>query len=310
MGIFSKKTIICERCGKEYQARITFGAHICDECLTRESEKKDNVKGYVDYANKMFWDPYTEEQLDAIVAHRDAILEKYRVTQGISRSELIKASDNYKKLTDDEAADVLIRMAKSSLSETTGAAYTGYFFVPTEFEKTIIDAQDVFAVGYTSDYKLKDAKNEVILCAVFTNDPYIPVFPMVYVGKLGLFEIMKSKKGRQGVAALFKMICPNLTYPVQELKQLKKQIKADGLVKGNIDQNFMLDKISDALVSSGMFNTKNMDCLLSPSSSVMLEAIGYIPETEINAIMKMDKMFNRRYWQKQIKRLTDYDIGE
>lgn len=90
--------------------------------------------------------------------------------------------------------------------------------MPTAFEKTIVDAQDVFAVGYTSDYKLQDAKSEVILCAVFTNDPYIPVFPMIYVGNLGFFEIMKSKKGRQDVNALFEAMCPNLTYPVQDLK--------------------------------------------------------------------------------------------
>ena len=78
------------------------------------------MKGYVDYANKMLWDSYTGEQLDAIAAHRDAILEKYRMTQGISRAELMNASDNYKKLSDDEAADVLMRMANSSVTATMG----------------------------------------------------------------------------------------------------------------------------------------------------------------------------------------------
>ena len=309
MGLFSKKTIVCERCGKEYQARVTLGVHICDECLNREYEKKENVKGYVDYANSMLWDSYSEEQLDQIAKHRDDILKKYRMTNGISRAELINASENYKKLTDDEAADVLTRMANSSITATIGAAYTGYFFVPTAFEKTIVDANDVFAVGYTSDYKLKDASSEVILCAVFTNDPYIPVFPMIYVGKLGFFEIMKSKKGRQGVNELFESMCPNLTYPVQDLKQLKKQIKADGAVKGNIDLKFMLDRISDASISYGIFDTKKMHSDLYSSSAEMLDEYGYIEETQINQIMHMDKMFNRKYWKKQIERLADYDIG-
>ncbi len=40
MGFFSKKTIICERCGKEYQARITLGCHICNECLDRGFQKQ------------------------------------------------------------------------------------------------------------------------------------------------------------------------------------------------------------------------------------------------------------------------------
>ena len=32
MGLFSKKTLICEKCGKEFQARITIGRHLCKEC--------------------------------------------------------------------------------------------------------------------------------------------------------------------------------------------------------------------------------------------------------------------------------------
>ena len=121
MGLFSKKTITCERCGKEYQARITFGVHLCDECLAREHAKQENAKGYVDYASSMLWSAYTEEQLDQIAAHRDRILEKYRQTQGISRAELMNASENYKRLTDQQAADVLIRMANSSVTSTKGS---------------------------------------------------------------------------------------------------------------------------------------------------------------------------------------------
>lgn len=308
--LFAKKTIVCERCGKEYQARITIGEHLCDECLLREQEKRENVKGYVDYASDMLLPEYTEEQLDQIAAHRDQILEKYRMTEGISRAELMQASDNYKELTDEEAANILTRMANSSISATVGAAYTGYFFVPTAYEKTIVDAQDVFAVGFTNDYKLEAANSEVILCAIFTNDPYIPVFPMIYVGKLGFFEIMKSKKGRQTVADSFEAMCPNLTYPVQDLDKLKKQIKAEGSVKGNIDMKLMLDKILDASVSSGIFNTKKMHSDLLPASADMLDQYGYIQEAEINEILKMDKMFNRNYWKKQIERLANYDIGD
>lgn len=304
MGFFSKKTVVCERCGKEYQVRITLGAHICDECLSREFQKKDNVRGYVDYALMMGWPDYTEEQLDQIAVHRETILEKYRQVNGISRVDLMNASDNYKKLTDDQATDVLVRIANSTISSTMGAAYTGNFFVPTRFEKTIVDAEDVFAVGFTNDYKLQADGQEVILCAVFTNDPYIPVFPMIYIGKLGFFELMKSKKGREGVSALFESICPNLTYPVQDLKQLKKQLKTDGNVKGNIDLKTMLDKISDASSSFGIFNTKEMHSDLYPSSAAMLDEYGYIQEEQINQILKMDKMFNRKYWEKQIKRLS------
>ena len=304
MGLFSKKTVKCERCGKEYQVRITRGVHICDECLHRLELKKDNVSGYVEYAFEMGWLSYTEEQLDQIAVHRDAILEKYRRHNGISRKDLISASDNYKMLSDEEAADTLYRVANSSITSTMGAAYTADFFVPTDYDKTIVDSEDVFAVGYTNDINFQIDGQEVILCAVFTNDPYIPVFPMVYLGKLGSFEMMKSKKGRQGVNDLFESICPNLTYPVQDLKHLKKQLKSEGNVKGNIDIKCMLDIIADASSSFGIFDTSKLHCNLYPSAAEMLDKYGYIQEEEINQILHMDKMFNRRFWDKQVKKLT------
>jgi hypothetical protein len=167
--------------------------------------------------------------------------------------------------------------------------------------------EDVFAVGYTSDFS--DGSVESILCAVFTNDPYVPVFPMLYLGKVGFFEIMKSKKGRQGVSAMFELLCPNLTYPVCDLKQLKKQIKAEGTVRGNLNQKVMLDEISSATAGMGIFATKHMNSNLSFATANWLDEYGYIQETEINRILQMDKMFNRMYWKKQIKRLADYDIG-
>jgi len=321
MGFLSKKTVTCEKCGKEYELRIDIGRHLCPDCKAEEQraaaeerdrmeQKKANVRGYVEYAERYGWPKYTEEQLDQIAQHRDGILEKYRRMDGISRAELQEASDHYKKLTDEQAADVLIRMSRSSVSSTLGAVYSGYFFVLTDFTGVIVDSEDVFAVGFTTNYRLESTKSEVILCAAFTNDPYIPVLPLVYLGKLGFFEIMKSKKGRAGVAELFETICPNLTYPVQDLKKLKKQIKSEGTVKGDIDQKQMLDFISDAEYSSRIFDTKQMYSDLDSSTETMLDKYGYIPEYQIDKILKMDKMFNRNYWKKQIKRLSNYDIGD
>ena len=57
-----------------------------------------------------------------------------------------------------------------------------------------------------------------------------------FQGKLKLFELGKSKKTRKHVTELFELICPNLTYPVQEIEIIKKQIKSEENVKGNIDK--------------------------------------------------------------------------
>ena len=308
MGLFSKKSYVCEKCGKEFQKRINLNGNLCDECWNQEANAKreleEAVRGYINYYSDVFFKSYTSDDMRKIIDHRDDLLEKFQHDAGITRAELMNASDNYKQLTDEQAAEVLIRAANSSVSSTMGAVYSGRFFCPTHYEGMIVDAEDVFAVGFTSDYKLQAGSSEVILCAVFTNDPYVPVFPMIYVGKTGFFEITKSKKGRASVAALFEAMCPNLTYPVGDIKQLKKQIKQDGTVKGNLDSKFMLDQISNASVSSGIFDTKKMHSDLFAGSAKMLDRIGYIQENEVNAILKMDKMFNRNFWNKHIKRLS------
>lgn len=306
--LFQKKEYVCEKCGKTFSKRLNLNGNLCDECWNKEQAEKraleEPIRGYVQYASDVFYKSYSPDEMKQILNHKNAVLNKCRKSNGISRSELQNASDNYRKLTNEEAADILLRVANSSISSTTGAAYSDTFFVPTQYEGIIVDAEDIFAVGYTTDHRHQDGQSEVILCAVFTNDPYIPVFPMVYVGQIGFLAFTKSKRGREGVTALFESICPNLTYPVGDLKQLKKMIKQETSVKGNLNQSFILDQISHASDGNGIFNTKKMYSDLPGNSIKMLDDIGYIQDTEINSILKMDKMFNGNYWKKQIARLT------
>lgn len=309
MGLFSKKTYVCEKCGKEFETRKKLSANIiCDDCFDKElnerEELEDAVSGYVAYYDEVFYKSYSLNELKKIIAHRDNLLAKFKNDSGISRAELERASENYKNLTDDQAAEVLKKMATSTIIATRGAAYSGTFFCPTEYEGMIVDAGDVFAVGYTTDINYESDIKEAILCVAFTNDPYVPVFPMVYVGKKGLFEFKKSKKGREGVEALFESMCPNLKYPVCELRKLKKQIKQEGEVNGKVDSKFMLEQMDDAINCSGFFDTEKMGNKLISGSAAMLDSIGYIQDIEQDDILKMDKMFNRNYWNKQIKRIS------
>lgn len=309
MGLFSKKEYVCEKCGKTFTARLTPAYLLCNECWQKKCDEDSKVEqaaqGYIKYASKYANKSYTIDELRAICSHREAILAKSVNAAGISRAELRAASDNYKLLSDAEAESVLIRMANSLVSTTIGAVCAGNFFVPTQYDGVIIEAESVFAVGYTSDYKITAGDSEVILCAVFTNDPYVPVFPMVYAGKKGFFELTKSKKGRASVTALFEDMCPNLTYPVGDLKQLKKQIKADGMVNGNIDKKMMIDQIEQASVSMGLFDTGKMHSDLLPGSVAMLDSIGYMQAEDADKILKMDKLFNKNFWNKHIKRLAN-----
>ena len=307
MGLFSKKEYVCEKCGKTYVRRINFTGNLCDDCWNHEENEKrmleKTVKGYVEYNSAVFFKSYTSEEMRAVMEHRENILDKLCNNKGISRAELVAVSDNYKKLSDDEAERVLYRVASSAVSVTTGAAYGGSFFIPTRYEGMVVDAADVFAVGYTTDYRIQAGLDEVILCAVFTNDPYVPVFPMIYVGKTGFFELSKSKKGREGVNAIFESMCPNLTYPVDDLKVLKKTLKQEGSVRGKLELKFVLEQISNATSSCGIFDTKKMHSELLPGSIELMDRMGYIPNAEIDKILKMDKIFNRSYWNKQMDRV-------
>lgn len=308
MGFFSKKTYVCEKCGAEFEKRININGNICDKCLNEENAAKANLKryigGYCSYALDIMRKEYTSKEMQQIIAHRDALLEKFRFTDGISREELRCASDNYKSLTDEEAASVLIRASRSEISATMGAAYSDAFFVLTNFDGIIVDADDVFAVGMTTDPRDDGSDGEAILCAAFTNDPYVPVFPITFIGKKDFFEFTKSKKGREEVKRSFETMCHNLTYPVCDLKELKKMLKKDGTVKGKLDNKYMLELITYAMEGSRIFNTKNMYSELSLDTASMMDSIGYIQQTEINRILKMDKMLNRNYWNKQIERLS------
>lgn len=307
MGLFSKKEYVCEKCGKTFFKRINLNGNICDDCYNKDANERMDLEnaviGYVNYHSSIAHEDYSNEELKKIAEHREELLEKFMNNNGISRGNLQNASDNYKKLSDDEAREVLIRLANSTVNSTVGAGYTSKFFVPTGYKGMIVDAEDVFAVCMSSDYKLQADNSEVILCGVFTNDPYVPVFPMVFIGKTGFFEIMKSKKGREAVKETFEEMCPNLQYPVDDSKVLKKIIKGEEQIKGNIDKQFMLDQIFNVSVSAGIFDTKQMHSNLYQESQQMLDRIGYISEDEIDGILKMDKMFNRNFWNKQIKNM-------
>ena len=81
MGLFSKKTYVCERCGKEFQKRINLNGNFCDECLDMELKEKRELKelvgGYYDYGFDVLLKDYTSEELKEIVSHRDMILNIY-----------------------------------------------------------------------------------------------------------------------------------------------------------------------------------------------------------------------------------------
>ena len=311
MGFFSKKTYVCEKCGNEFEKRVNLNGSICDKCRNEKSvarrELEMAVNGYLNYHADVFNKNYTEQEMRSIIDHRERLLNKLKNNGGINREELETISSDYNSLTEKQKEEFLVRVANSTIGTTYGAAYAGKFFCLTQYDEVIIDVEDVFAVGFTSDSKMELGNIEAILCAVFTNDSYIPVFPMVLFGEKGVFD-MKSKKGREMTVALFEKLCPNLTYPVGDIKQLKKQIKQDGSVKGKVDIKFMLEQISNAEIGFGIFNTKKMDTSLYEETVTMLDGIGYIADSVVNEILQMDRKANKKFWDGEFKKLWETQV--
>lgn len=308
MGLFSKKNYVCTNCGKTFQARLAPTDGVCDACINARVDEKISLQlqimGYVKYRYDFApsFPDYTPEEMKTVIRHRNSILEKYRIQDGISVEEFAVANNNFKLLSEDEAFHVMRRVFNSLVHNTAGAAFSKNFFTLTNYNETIVDVEDVFAVCYCSDYNIKLVTNdEVILCGVFTNDPYIPVFPIVFTGKKGSFELMKSKKGRQGVQEFFTAMCPNLTYPVCDVKNFKNMIKNETTIKGNIPRKVMLEKISEVSMEYGIFNTKNMLLEVLPNTADMLHKDGYIMENEVNNILNMNPVVNYQFWTKVVE---------
>lgn len=122
MGFLSKKDYICEKCGKTFQKRINRQGNICDECYSQEISEimklRSTILGYTEYARKVMLKSYSSDEMRQIIDRREDIIEKYMNEDGISRSDLQIASNNYKKLTDEQALEVLMRIESASVSAT------------------------------------------------------------------------------------------------------------------------------------------------------------------------------------------------
>lgn len=260
------------------------GSHLCKECADKRKELRRDMQGYIDYADQMILGNYTDEQLEAIQKHRDEILIKYYLPADVEITEEdLKDQEPrsiYEITSNEKDMAILANIIETVVHVTYGSAVSTRFVTLMDFPRTMVDMEDVFAVGFTSTSQIGDSGEDAVLCAIFTNDPYIPVFPMIWFGKLNFLELRKSKKTRKAITEFFEKVCPNLTYPVQELKLLKKQIKSDKSVNGNITAKDMLRYISKARSGAGIFNAEKMSVYVPLGTQQMLSDYEYYIVTE------------------------------
>lgn len=294
MGLFSKKVLVCEKCGKQFEARLK--SSLCDECRKKADDIYPEIRSYIDFSYNVS-NRIPESKYEEVLEHRNRILEKYRNNNGITIDELKIASANYKNLSDQQARDVITRARNSEVNSTLGGLYTTKFIMPTLFEKTIVSMDDVFAVAYTSDSSFYSMNGEAISVDFFTNDPYMSAFSMVFTGESdkGFFKT-KSSSGRAAITYLFGSLCPNLKYPIQELKDFQKQLKSDKCVKGNIDYKIMMDLVDRASIYMTPFESKKLPNYPSDEEIELINKYGYITHEKVNEILRMDKRKNFDYW--------------
>lgn len=291
MGLFSKKSLVCTRCGKTYEARIV-GEQICPECLVEIDKKEKSVSGYRKYAETMGWGRYTEAQIDEIIARRDKILMQSQLLPKITKEELKEVARNYQSLTVGQKEDIVSRIGNTTIDAGFGAASTQKFFIPTYFERTIVDASDVFAVAMVDSLRGSGIGRQGMNCAILTNDPYFPVVFQAYTLKLKLFHI-SSKEGEAGLRNYYEMLCPNLTYSVMKFSALEKQIKADGRVKGNMSPELISRISTQASLNKGVFEAKK-EPVEYDETLKMLRSYGFIPTEEILPIIRKTDILQRK----------------
>ncbi len=309
MGLLSKKTIVCEMCGKEFQVRLNFGSVMCKECFNKHMERIEATKGYNDYREALNMERLIrDEDLQQVIDHRYEVLEKYRLNPGITKDELRDASRRYKKLSDEEAEDIVSRALMGRIDKNLGSMGRDFFLL-TGFYNVIVDSDDVFAAAYTTS-KLSGLSDEVIHCVFFTNDPNVPVLQKLYLAKKGFWDITKSKKGREGVDIEIMSTCDNLVYPVMDLENLKNQIMEDGEVNGNIDYKVMLSYIKDAIKEKGFFDPEKMDDVIDLDILNMLESYGYVLSDDIINLLNLNGIFEGKFWRKHIENLKNKALQE
>ena len=66
---------------------------------------------------------------------------------------------------------------------------------------------------------------------------------------------------------------------------------------------------SDAAYTSGIFKASEQTAIVYPQAQEMLASYGYFNSDTFNDIINGSGMFGKRFWQKQIKRLADYDMN-
>lgn len=213
-----------------------------------EKQLEIETLGYVEYKQRISSSRYPKITLLNIIEHRNAVLQKYN------------GSEN-------KYVDRIIGMGQAE-----------GIFIPVDYDGVIIDADDVFAAVYATDYNLGTEKNRsenYVLWILFTNDIYMPVLPMVYVQSVSFFDRLTKQKKNDYISVIEKC-CHNLKYPICNLKYFEELVRAEHSIRGKIDKAFLLEQVYDATNQFGLFDSETITYEIGCRTRELLSENGYV----------------------------------
>lgn len=276
MGLFSKTEYVCAICGRTYKKSFSLmEENLCNSC-------KPSVEGYRNYALMVHGHFATGEMINAALMHREEIIRKYMRPNPNLWNDLKMIDKQFVNWTQEQKMAFCQELRNSQVKTTIGSTYNAPFFISTQFDGLILDAADVFAVAIGQMGNALFSKSKYyFLC--FTNDPYIPLYPMVF-----------DTKDIGPVIDMFLRVCPNLTYPISDFPVLLATVQHEGMVKGNISVQNMVEYGKMVLGKTDPIIETQVDSGLLPKGEEVLRRMGY--RTEMNSGIPYTKKISEFYY--------------
>ncbi len=297
------QAVICARCGQEFYTRTPETR--CPECESIIRDKEMSVEGYLKYLqenNLKRTGLHNEQFHDELIAHRERILESHKY-EPITEGELCDASVEYRNMSMDQAVQIVKRARRMTYMKSVTCVVGPSFFMSGLYEGSIVDGNDIFAVGLswakhvgTSQW---NADKDFLQCLLLSNDRYMPAveFYLAFQGERFHRYNAEDFKYAQD---LFSEECRNLTYPVQALDSLQKQIAADGQMRGDMDIEFAENQIAKAM-SHLVISAEDPIGDKTDIPDATYEALrksGYMTQQEVFNILFSGSEQKRRFWER------------
>lgn len=310
MGFF-EKTVNCAKCGKPFKKGFLSSDKLCEDCSWLELVENMKASGitrqkagitqyYKDMPKKFRTMP---ADADTMLQARDQIFRKYQMDYEMNISVIRNAALKAGEWSDEEKTDFAFKVLNSVVNTQNKMSFMlNKFVISHLYDGVAVDADSVFAIALTKNIFFNAKISEQpYLCALFTNDPYFPVIgmtflPMTSKGFLAL-ERTKNKERVANLQELLPKIFTNLTYPVMDMKDMKKLVKQEGKVRGSMDPAFMIELLDKGISIPFWSIDSAMPDHMPSGIAMSIQNYGYISTEDVFRWLGLNDPMLRMYWK-------------